>query len=82
MLVCHCRAVTDRTIRETVRAGACSVEAVGDHCGAGTGCGGCHELVECIVADELGTEARSLVQLRRAEQTQTQTFEATPAASR
>ena len=53
MLVCHCHALTDRDIRRTVRlTGACSVAEVGDHCGAATGCGGCHELVDEIVACE------------------------------
>ncbi|HVU03133.1 MAG TPA: (2Fe-2S)-binding protein [Polyangiaceae bacterium] len=63
MLVCHCRAVTDRTIREAVRGGACSIEAVGDTCGAGTGCGGCHELVEELVREELGPERLPVVRL-------------------
>ena len=53
MLVCHCHALTDRDIRRSVRVtGACSVAEVGDHCGAATGCGGCHEVVAEIVACE------------------------------
>jgi bacterioferritin-associated ferredoxin len=53
MLVCHCHALTDRDIRRAVRTtGACSVAEVGDHCGAATGCGGCFELVDEIVACE------------------------------
>ena len=53
MLVCHCHALTDRDIRRTVRAtGACNVAEVGDHCGAATGCGGCYEAVEELVACE------------------------------
>jgi len=53
MLVCHCHALTDRDIRRAVRnTGACSVAEVGDHCGAATGCGGCYEVVDEIVACE------------------------------
>jgi len=52
MLVCHCHSVTDRTIRDAVRAGADDANAVGSACGAGTGCGGCRKLVECIVEAE------------------------------
>ena len=53
MLVCHCHALTDRDIRRAVRAGgACNVAEVGDHCGAATGCGGCHDLVAEIVQHE------------------------------
>ena len=67
MLVCHCHAVSDRTIREAVRAGACSMDAVCATSGAATGCGGCRELVECIVQGELEAPARAPVQLRRRE---------------
>ena len=53
MLVCHCHALTDRDIRRAVRAtGACNVAEVGEHCGAATGCGGCHDLVAEIVQSE------------------------------
>ncbi|HYP76482.1 MAG TPA: (2Fe-2S)-binding protein [Polyangiaceae bacterium] len=53
MLVCHCHALTDRDIRRAIRTtGACSVAEVGDHCGATTGCGGCYEVVDEIVACE------------------------------
>jgi bacterioferritin-associated ferredoxin len=53
MLVCHCHALTDRDIRRAVRCnGAYDVEQVGEHCGAATGCGGCHDLVAEIVQNE------------------------------
>ncbi len=53
MLVCHCHALTDRDIRRAVRTtGACNVAEVGDHCGAATSCGGCHDLVAEIVKNE------------------------------
>jgi len=63
MLVCHCHALTDRDIRCAVRnTGACSVAEVGDHCGAATGCGGCYEVVDEIVA----CEKRRLVMVNQA----------------
>ena len=52
MLVCHCHALTDRDIRRAVRSGAHTLDEVGMHCGAGTGCGGCREAVQDIVACE------------------------------
>jgi bacterioferritin-associated ferredoxin len=53
MLVCHCHALTDRDIRRAVRtSGACNVAEVSDHCGAASGCGGCHDLVAEIVQSE------------------------------
>jgi bacterioferritin-associated ferredoxin len=64
MLVCHCHALTDRDIRRAVRTtGACSVAEVGDHCGAATGCGGCYEVVDEIVA----CEKRRLVMVNHAD---------------
>ncbi len=52
MLVCHCHSVTDRAIREAVRGGAQTADCIRAACGAGDGCGGCSELVECIVLSE------------------------------
>jgi len=52
MLVCHCHRVTDRTLRELARSGARTCEAVAAACGAGAACGGCRELVECIIDSE------------------------------
>lgn len=52
MIVCHCQAVNDRTIREAVRRGAGSPRAVAKACGAGAGCGGCRSAVERIIECE------------------------------
>jgi bacterioferritin-associated ferredoxin len=40
---CICAAVTTTKVRECVRNGALTVDDIGDHCGAGTGCGTCVE---------------------------------------
>jgi bacterioferritin-associated ferredoxin len=49
--VCHCRVITDRTIRQAVMAGAQDVDAVMDACGAGEACGGCIPSIEALLAD-------------------------------
>jgi bacterioferritin-associated ferredoxin len=41
MYICHCRAVTDRTIRQEVAAGARTIGELAERCQAGSGCGGC-----------------------------------------
>jgi bacterioferritin-associated ferredoxin len=51
VFVCHCAAVTDREIASAVDAGADTVSDVGYDTGAGTGCGGCHETIEAIIAE-------------------------------
>ena len=35
MIICHCRAVSDRTVREHVAVGASDLQAVAEWCGAG-----------------------------------------------
>jgi bacterioferritin-associated ferredoxin len=52
MIVCLCRGVSERTVRLTVVVGNDSVEAVGDACGAGTGCGACLDDLQRIVDQE------------------------------
>ncbi len=49
MFVCLCRVVTDRQVEEAVRDGATTISDVGDHCDAGTGCGGCHDRLQEII---------------------------------
>ena len=51
MFVCHCRAVTDRTIVGEIEAGAASVDDVAVRCGAGSRCGGCVESIERLLGD-------------------------------
>lgn len=51
MVLCICRAVTDREIDAAVHAGARSVDAVAACCGAGTDCGACREAIEALIED-------------------------------
>lgn len=50
MYVCVCAAVTDTELRSCIRAGARTVDDVGDVCGAGTGCGSCHDRIDVFLA--------------------------------
>ena len=43
MWVCHCRAVTDSRVLEAIAEGATDEADIGRVCGAGTGCGSCHD---------------------------------------
>ena len=52
MVVCHCLAINDATIRELIEAGALSVEEIGSRCGAGTECGACVEQVQRLAAHQ------------------------------
>ena len=63
MYVCLCLGVTDKDIRETIAAGASSVEEVGRCTGAGTRCGCCRATVAKIL-DAAETAAPSGRRLR------------------
>ena len=51
MFVCLCRVVSHRQVESAVDKGATTVEQVGKQCGAGTGCGACHEQIQDIIDD-------------------------------
>ena len=51
MIACSCKAVREQTVRVAVAAGARTVAEIGERCGAGTVCGGCHVLLEEILAE-------------------------------
>ncbi|MEW6154724.1 MAG: (2Fe-2S)-binding protein [Actinomycetota bacterium] len=51
MFVCHCRAVTDRTVRRTIERGAGTLGDLASECGAGSRCGGCHIVLARMLAD-------------------------------
>jgi bacterioferritin-associated ferredoxin len=51
MVLCICRAVTEREIDAAVRAGASSVDAVAACCGAGTDCGACRDAIAQRIDD-------------------------------
>lgn len=53
MIVCLCRAVTDRDVRAARARGADTVETVASLTGAGTGCGCCRDVVAKILAEPL-----------------------------
>ena len=49
MYVCHCNAVTDRTVDAAIASGAATVPEITERCTAGGGCGGCHRLLESLL---------------------------------
>lgn len=49
MIVCHCRAVSDREVVEAAESGAREVADVADACGAGAECSGCHTRIESLL---------------------------------
>ncbi|MBI5516738.1 MAG: (2Fe-2S)-binding protein [Deltaproteobacteria bacterium] len=58
MIVCICRGVRCSTIRAAIRAGALTVEEVGDACEAGTDCGSCQDEIAGMI-DEAGASRAS-----------------------
>lgn len=58
MYVCLCNAVTERDLRECVRRGCCSMEALSEELGVGTGCGRCRPTATDIL-NETRTDAHA-----------------------
>jgi len=56
MYVCHCRAVTDQTIRDEIERGATTIDLLADRCGAGAECGGCWPELEHLLDRHLPRE--------------------------
>lgn len=63
MIVCLCNAVSDRTIRQSVREGARTVSEVRRSCRAGRGCGQCRFQVAEIIAESSSACAPPLASL-------------------
>lgn len=57
MILCSCRAVSERTIRAAIDAGASSPEEIASMCGAGSRCRGCWPALRELL-DEAGRPAR------------------------
>ena len=61
MIVCHCKGINDRSIRQLVRKGAASPRQVALASGAGRLCGGCAPLIRELIDDERdGASTRDL----------------------
>jgi bacterioferritin-associated ferredoxin len=52
VFVCICARVRECEVRSAIRCGALSEGAVGDACGAGTGCGMCLDRIEELLVEE------------------------------
>lgn len=48
-MVCLCMNVTEIEITQAISTGASTVDALGDLCLAGTGCGCCHDALEQLL---------------------------------
>ncbi len=58
MIVCHCKGISERSVRRAVRDGAATPGELGNACSAGADCGGCHPLLQEII-DQEHTAARA-----------------------
>ena len=63
MYVCICARVRECEIRTVVRDGAHTEDSVGDACGAGTGCGSCHERIGELIGEEMAADTLAVIRL-------------------
>jgi bacterioferritin-associated ferredoxin len=59
VIVCHCKGVSDSSIREAVRDGARSFRQVAKACDAGRRCGGCRPVIRELIDDESAVDVPS-----------------------
>ncbi|GGK26279.1 hypothetical protein GCM10010124_18680 [Pilimelia terevasa] len=52
MFVCICARVRECEVRAAIRGGARTEACVGEACGAGTGCGSCHDRIAELIDAE------------------------------
>ena len=48
-LVCLCEGVSERKVRRAIEHGAGTIAEIGEQCGAGTNCFGCHPTLEDVL---------------------------------
>ncbi len=64
MVVCLCQGVSDKRVRKAIAGGATSRKKITRACGAGAGCGGCHESIREILREHrAGVSAASACEL-------------------
>jgi bacterioferritin-associated ferredoxin len=52
-IICQCHGVSDRKVRRAIHHGARTIEELGELCGAGTRCGGCHPNLMALLPDSV-----------------------------
>lgn len=57
--LCQCLLVTEHDVLATIRAGARTVDEVGERCDAGTGCGSCRGGIELLIQLEVRRRVRA-----------------------
>jgi len=62
VIVCHCKAVSDREIRDLVSQGHDTKRKLARQCEAGRVCGGCRPVIDEIL-DDMGEASAPLVSL-------------------
>jgi bacterioferritin-associated ferredoxin len=59
VIVCSCRAVSDRTIDAAIASGAQTIEDISSRCSAGGRCGGCWPTLQRLLDDHDAKPASS-----------------------
>jgi bacterioferritin-associated ferredoxin len=56
-VVCLCTGTSERKVRRAIERGATTVDAIGEACGAGTCCGGCHDTLRSLLDESAAAVA-------------------------
>lgn len=66
MIICMCKALNERQLRESIASGATSFEELQMETGVSTCCGACTETVHSLLAGHAGGAGLAATELRRA----------------
>jgi bacterioferritin-associated ferredoxin len=64
VIVCHCRAVTDRDIRAAIEHGAEREDHLGERCDAGRRCGGCLPALRQLIEEHARVRSEMIAPAR------------------
>lgn len=66
MIICLCKSLNERQLRESIASGASSFDELQMETGVSTCCGTCTEAVHDLLAGQAGTAGQGATELRRA----------------
>lgn len=64
MIICHCRGINDRTVRDAIDDGMETVEELAEICGSGSDCGGCRPALAELIVERTGRPIEHAYRIR------------------
>jgi len=66
VIICHCRGINDRTVRDAIASGTVTVDELAEACGTGSDCGGCRPALAELIVEHTGQPIELAYRIRTA----------------